>query len=101
MDRRGPYSYEIVPFDAINPQDYLTLSTHAVLHYNAAKGTDCLSVHQWKKEQELYASLIQVPFFSNYPKWRMIALWKTAMREMRFRHISTKPSHVTPNKPDL
>ena len=85
--RIGPYSYEIVPFDSINPDDYLTLSSQGVLHYNGTKGIDFLTLHQWKKDQEVYAQLARVAFFKNYAKWRILALWKAAMRELRFRHI--------------
>ncbi|KAL8274014.1 hypothetical protein Esti_002103 [Eimeria stiedai] len=90
MNRIGPYSYKIVPFHSVNPCDYLTLSSRGVIHYRDGRGVDFLSLQQWKRDQELYTRLASVRFFRDYEKWRMVAMWKAAMMELRFRTCAEK-----------
>ncbi|KAL8432512.1 hypothetical protein ACSSS7_004566 [Eimeria intestinalis] len=90
MNRIGPYSYKIVPFHSVNPRDYLTLSSRGIIHYRDGIGVDFLSLQQWKRDQELYTRLASVRFFRDYEKWRMVAMWKAAMMELRFRTCAEK-----------
>lgn len=79
----------------VNPNDYLTLSSRGVTHYRDGRGVDFLSLQQWKRDQELYTRLASVRFFRDYEKWRMVAMWKALMRELRFRCFETAGHPVT------
>ncbi|CBZ51589.1 Dynein heavy chain family protein, related [Neospora caninum Liverpool] len=85
MNRTGPYSYRIVPFAQKDPKDYLTLSSRGIAHYREGGETEYLSLQAWERDQEKYRKIVSIPFFANYQKWRILSIWKTVMREVRFK----------------
>ncbi|PFH34693.1 ATPase family associated with various cellular activities (AAA) domain-containing protein [Besnoitia besnoiti] len=85
MNRTGPYSYQIVPFSQKNPSDFLTLSCRGVTHYREGGDTEFISLETWESDQEKFRRIISIPFFADYQKWKTLSIWKTVMREVRFK----------------
>jgi len=49
----------------VNDEHYI-FSTFGVLHVNADKTSDSMSLAAWQTESVLFAAASQIPFFKNY-----------------------------------
>eukprot|EP00392_Amoebophrya_sp_AT5.2_P001969 g1974.t1 len=81
MNRVGAYSYQIVPYSGINPDDFLTISIRGVTH---TLRTNFLTIAEWKREQQIFHRLQQIPFVQKFTKWRQFRNWKRHTRHERF-----------------
>ena len=65
MTRAGPYEFQIIPFNRVNPNAYMTISSRGVTHFcNGHLTFPTLS--EWEVEQELYSKIQKIPFFAKY-----------------------------------
>lgn len=72
----------------MNNNEFLTLSARGVMSVKEQGGFrvfDFLSLDEWFREQQIFSKLSAIRFFKNHQIAKVIALWKAAIREIRFK----------------
>ncbi len=87
MTRGGQYEFRIIPFDKVDPSDYMTISSRGVTHFNNGDLT-FVSLADWEVEQEMYSKIAKIPFFAKYAKWKLWSTWKRGMMANRLKKCS-------------
>ena len=78
--REDAYDFEFVPYHRRNPDSYVTVSSRGVTYFVNGT-TDFLTLDEWEREYQLYNSVMAIPFFKTYKKWKNFSLWKNLRRK--------------------
>ncbi|KAJ3183889.1 Dynein heavy chain 6, axonemal [Geranomyces variabilis] len=73
----NPYYLEIVDYaDVDKAGGYYTISAAGVTHFDAQGHGDFTPLAQWRREYQLFHSLLKITFFGQYRLWKCFSLWK-------------------------
>lgn len=53
----NPYALDVVPFSAVEPDDFYTMSVRGVTHYVNGLTQDFTSLDQWEREYQLFNAM--------------------------------------------
>jgi dynein heavy chain len=79
-NRKGDaYDFEFVSFKDKNPDEYLTISSRGVTHFNKGDAV-FLSLAEWEREYKVYQKVKEIKFFKGYKLWKNFSIWKNSRR---------------------
>ena len=92
LNEIGPYDLEIVSsadLELIDNDNYYTLSAQGLTHFH--KGQVLFTpLDQWQREYYLFTSMMNIPFFNRYKKWKSFRIWKKCIQRDKVK----KCNHV-------
>lgn len=87
LNENGPYDLEIVSsqdLSLIDNDNYYTLSAQGLTHFH--KGQVLFTpLDQWQREYYLFTSMMNIPFFNQYKKWKTFRSWKKSIQKDKVR----------------
>eukprot|EP01064_Diplonema_japonicum_P034413 TRINITY_DN7114_c0_g1_i1.p1 TRINITY_DN7114_c0_g1~~TRINITY_DN7114_c0_g1_i1.p1 ORF type:complete len:4107 (+),score=1152.60 TRINITY_DN7114_c0_g1_i1:350-12322(+) len=94
-DPPNPYDLRIVKHSYIetHTSDYLTLSAAGVTHYRNDEG-DFITIDDWLEEYQTFTTMMKIPFFRIYRKWKTFYFW---LRHVRKTIVSSCKQHLEEN----
>jgi len=85
----NPYALEMVPFKAVDPKDYYTMSVHGVTHFVDGSNADFTTLDQWEREFQLFSAMMRLNVFSQFRKWKGFSVWRGTVRSTKIRRAQT------------
>ncbi len=85
MTPLNPYHLEIVPHSDVRSDDFFTLSSFGVTHFQNGK-PDFTELEQWKREHYLFNALIKINVFRKYRLWKTFKVWRDQVRYNKISH---------------
>uniref|UniRef100_A0A6I8NU96 Dynein axonemal heavy chain 6 n=1 Tax=Ornithorhynchus anatinus TaxID=9258 RepID=A0A6I8NU96_ORNAN len=76
------YNLKIVSFDAINKNDYYTISQKAVTHMCNGEA-EFMDLDRWEQEYLYHKELTKIPIFANFRKWKAFSVWRKNVRSKK------------------
>eukprot|EP00976_Prorocentrum_cordatum_P096448 1190568-Prorocentrum_minimum.AAC.7 len=65
----NPYALDVVPFTAVEPNDFYTMSVRGVTHYINGITADFTNLDQWEREYQLFNAMCTLTVFNKYKAW--------------------------------
>jgi hypothetical protein len=62
----NPYALDVVPFAAVDPNDFYTMSVRGVTHYINGFTADFTNLDQWEREYQLFNAMCTLHVFNKY-----------------------------------
>lgn len=62
----NPYALDVVPFTAVDPDDFYTMSVRGVTHYVNGVSSDFTHLDQWEREYQLFNAMSTLTVFNKY-----------------------------------
>ena len=75
----SPLLPRIVPHSEIDPRDHYTISLQGITHNNTDE-VEFTKLGRWEKEYRDYQSLVKIPTFFNFRKWKAFVVWRQNVR---------------------
>ncbi|XP_028810647.1 dynein heavy chain 6, axonemal isoform X2 [Denticeps clupeoides] len=77
-----PYNLRIVKFEHVDKSHYYTISPSGIIHYCNGQ-MDFLLLHRWEQEYRYHCSLLRLPTFAQYRKWKAFWVWRSNIRSKK------------------
>ncbi|RZF48033.1 hypothetical protein LSTR_LSTR002099 [Laodelphax striatellus] len=69
-----PYCLKIVPFTEIDPNMFMTISSHGVLIYENGQ-KQFTKLENWERDYDYYTKLTGIKLFATFSKWKCFHTW--------------------------
>ena len=94
-ETHNPYDLKVVKhsFVETSATEYLTLSTAGVTHYRNDEG-DFVNLDRWIQDYTTFNSMMKIPFFSKYRKWKTFYFW---LKHVRRTIVASSKQHLEEN----
>ena len=79
QDPYNPYNLETAAHHEINPRSYCTMSAHG-LTFILDRESDFTPLRQWEREHAIFHTVIRIPFFRKFRRWRAFWVWRRWVR---------------------
>ncbi|XP_038615472.1 dynein heavy chain 6, axonemal [Tachyglossus aculeatus] len=76
------YNLKIVSYDALNKNDYYTISQKAVTHMCNGEA-EFMDLDRWKQEYLYHRELTKIPIFARFRKWKAFVVWRKNVRSKK------------------
>eukprot|EP00854_Cymbomonas_tetramitiformis_P003966 gene3966-4937_t len=83
----NPYALDVVPFAAVDPNDFYTMSVRGVTHYVNGGSADFTNLDQWEREYQLFNAMCTLNVFKRYRAWKGFSLWRKAVRRGKIGRV--------------
>jgi len=83
----NPYALDVVPFTAVEPNDFYTMSVRGVTHYINGITADFTNLDQWEREYQLFNAMCTLTVFNKYKAWKGFRLWRKAVRQGKISRV--------------
>lgn len=80
----NPYNLEIVPHSKINKDNYYTMSSKGVTHFQNGQAS-YVSLDKWIQEHDNYQKILDLTFFKQYRTWKSFYFMKKHVINKRTR----------------
>ncbi|KAI8818687.1 dynein heavy chain and region D6 of dynein motor-domain-containing protein [Fimicolochytrium jonesii] len=84
----NPYNLQLVEYaDTDKTEGYYTISAAGVTHFDVHGHGDFTPLAQWKREYDLFHSLLRIPFFGHYRLWKCFSQWRKTVLQTKIAQI--------------
>ena len=81
----NPYALEMVPFNAVDPGNFYTMSVHGITHFVDGSNADFTTLDQWEREYQLFDAMRRLNVFKQFRKWKGFSVWRGTVRSTKIR----------------
>ena len=81
----NPYALEVVPFNAVESDDFYTMSASGLTHYKDGSNADFTTLEQWEREFQLFNALATLNVFTQFRLWKGFRVWRKGVRQAKIR----------------
>eukprot|EP00820_Chromera_velia_P012914 Cvel_5294.t1-p1 / transcript=Cvel_5294.t1 / gene=Cvel_5294 / organism=Chromera_velia_CCMP2878 / gene_product=Dynein heavy chain 6, axonemal, putative / transcript_product=Dynein heavy chain 6, axonemal, putative / location=Cvel_scaffold245:107-19496(-) / protein_length=4503 / sequence_SO=supercontig / SO=protein_coding / is_pseudo=false len=85
-----PYDLEVVAFQEISKESFVTLSTQGVSATLQDGKTETTPLADFIRERELFWKLRRIPVFRDFHKWRPFRIWKLVRSRQKMSHAAAR-----------
>ena len=89
-DAQSVYDLAVISHDAINPDDYHTMSRAGITHFTTDAEPEFTSLDVWEREYHLFNVIQYIPFFRKYRAWKSFTTWKKGVRGRKMQVAATQ-----------
>ena len=86
LHRMANYQYRIALPTEVNPQDYTTVSAEGVTE-TVGSSVDFVPLPDFEREYYLYHTIIRIPFFAKYRRWKAFTEWRRGIRWRKLMRV--------------
>eukprot|EP00958_Prasinococcus_capsulatus_P007761 scaffold712_cov404-Prasinococcus_capsulatus_cf.AAC.19 len=81
----NPYALEVVPYAALDSNEYYTMSAHGVTRYSDQNNADFTAIDKWEREHHIFQAISSLSVFRKFRYWKSFMTWRESVRREKFR----------------